>query len=457
MTLPAPLALLAASLTLCASLFAGEPTADNPKEDPRSAKPGKVYQWTSGEDELPFEFYVPKSYDPEKGANLTVVLHGNGLDHRWTFLNHPIDEFRPDDIIVSPDGTTPKGKTNTGAAEFLGGSSDVERLHEFLGELKEIWNVRRTYLYGHSQGSFFVFYYAGEHPEDIDGVCGHASGTWANTQMTKKAHHVAIGFLHGTDDHVPYGQSHYSAGAYREKKFPLVHMRTLFDWPHRPHWMQAASVLAWCEGMTSDDPDGVAACVETLAQPKLPMGANWSALWAVADRLSGLEGASAKQKKLGRSAADAVDKLAADHAKAISKGLGKGKLGELSKGTWAGELIRFVEDFHGVPAQAEFLKKQKKAIAALEKTAQDALEDYWKNRKKKPDKAFDAGVELLSGGFLSYRCVEVLDQLKKWSDGGTVKLSKKDKAAFEELVELYEEARKEGFADFVKRCEKAKL
>ena len=31
---------------------------------------------------------VPKHYDPEKGANLTLVLHGNGLNHRWTFWNH---------------------------------------------------------------------------------------------------------------------------------------------------------------------------------------------------------------------------------------------------------------------------------------------------------------------------------------------------------------------------------
>ena len=430
---------------------------DNPAKDPREAKPGEVYQWKSGEDELPYEFYVPEGYDPEVGANLTVVLHGNGLDHRWTFWNHPVGEFRPDDILVSPDGTTPKDKTPTGTAEFLGTRGDVDRLHAFLEEMKSIWNVKRTYLYGHSQGSFFVFYYAGERPEDVDGVCGHASGTWNGTQMSKKGHHVAIGFLHGTDDHVPYGQSHHSTRLYREKKYPLVHMRTLFDWPHRPHWMQAQSVLAWCEGMTSDEPERVAASLETLADPKLPMGANWSALWEVADRLAALEGASAKQKKRARSVADAVDELAAAHAKSISKGLGKGKLERLSKGTWAGELIRFVEDFHGVPAQVAFLDEHKKAIASLEKTAEKALKDYWKEREKKPDKALAAGLDVLSGGFLSYHGVEVHKRLAGWAKDAGLKLSKKERKELEELLELYLTARTEGFEAFVKRCEKTKL
>ena len=79
---------------------------DNPTVAPADAKPGVVYQWKAA-DGLPYEYRVPKGYDPEVGASLVLVLHGNGLDHRWTFWNHPKDEFRADDIVVSPDGTTP--------------------------------------------------------------------------------------------------------------------------------------------------------------------------------------------------------------------------------------------------------------------------------------------------------------------------------------------------------------
>jgi predicted esterase len=271
------------------ALAAGD---DNPALAPADAKPGKVYQWKAA-DGLPYEFRVPEGYDPKRGANLTLVLHGNGLDHRWTFWNQPADKFRTDDIVVSPDGTSPFQSSN----EFLGESKDAARLHALLGELKATWNVRQTFLYGHSQGSFFVFYYAGEYPDDVDGVCGHASGAWNWTKLSKKAHRQAIGVMHGTDDHIPYGQGWYAANWYREEGYPLVHLRTLFDWDHRPHWMQAQSVLAWCEGVTSDDPARVAASLELLADPKLPMGCDWSALWAVADRLAGMAGADDEQKK----------------------------------------------------------------------------------------------------------------------------------------------------------------
>jgi len=448
---------VALALLLIAAPVA-EPAAPTPLDEnerlaPAEAKPGKVYQWQAS-DGLPFEYRVPEDYDPERGANLTVVLHGNGLDHRWTFWNHPQDEFRTRDIVVSPDGTSPLNGVN----EFLGNRKDADRFHAFLAELSETWNVRRTYLYGHSQGSFFVFYYAGEYPEDVDGVVGHASGAWAQTKLSKKSHHQAIGVMHGTDDHVPYGQGWYAANWYREQKYPLVHMRTLFDWPHRPHWMQAQSVLEWCEGMTSDDASDVAACAEILANPKLPMGCNWAALYAVANRLAEMDGASDKQRKRAIELRDAVDELAGDHAASIEKGLGKkGRLDELSKGSWAGELIRFVEDFDGVPAQVAFVKRNKKAIEGLRETATKALTAWHKKKASDPEEAFELGLELLEGGFLNHQVPEVLAQCTSWLESGVVEPKKKDEKRFEDLAEAYAEARKDGFESFVKRGEKTKL
>jgi len=441
------------ALVLTLVVPAAQAADDNASADPRAAKPGKVYQWQAA-DGLPYEYRVPEDYDPERGANLTLVLHGNGLDHRWTFWNHPTDEFRTDDIVVSPDGTTPLNGSN----EFLGERKDAERVHALIAELEEIWKVRETFLYGHSQGSFFVFYYAGEFPEDVDGVCGHASGAWNWTKLSKKGHHQAIGVLHGTDDHIPYGQGWYAARWYRDEGYPLVHLRTLFDWNHRPHWYQAQSVLAWCEGMTSDAPERVAVSLELLANPDLPMGCDWSALWAVANRLAGMKGATEKQKQRGAQVAAAVDALAADHVTAIEKGLGKkGKLGTLSKGEWAGELIRFVEEFDGTPAHAAFVKANKKALEGLRKTATDALTDYHAKKEEDPAEAFAAGCEALEHGFLNYQIPEVVTQCRTWLDSGAVEVKKKERAAFEELAETYTEARKDGFAAFEKSNKKAKL
>ncbi|CAN5442577.1 hypothetical protein BH23VER1_BH23VER1_34960 [soil metagenome] len=95
---------------------------------------------------------MPKSYDPDTGAALTAILHGSNLSRAWGFANHKPDTFRPDDIVVCPDGTTPNG---SGGFNFLGEPADLDRFHALLGELRTTFKVNATYLYGHSQGAFF--------------------------------------------------------------------------------------------------------------------------------------------------------------------------------------------------------------------------------------------------------------------------------------------------------------
>ena len=281
------LAVLQVLLGLAA--LASARAGDTPEVDPRLAASGQVCQWHSA-DGLKYEFYIPASYDSNAGACLTVVLHGNGLDQRWTFANHPAGKFRPADIVVSPDGTTYMESTK--ANEFMGETKDAARIHALLAELKKTWKITQTFLYGHSQGSFFVFYYAGAFPEDVDGVCGQSSGAWNWTNMGSKSHRVAIDLMHGTKDgNVPYGQSWWTREEYEDKyKFPLVHLRTLFDWGHPPVWRQAEAQLAWCEGMTTPSAARMQACMETLGAPDIPLGLDWAALWAVADRLAQAEG-----------------------------------------------------------------------------------------------------------------------------------------------------------------------
>ena len=428
---------------------------ENPSLDPREGKKGKVYKWKAA-DGLPYEYYVPKDYDPEKGANLTFVLHGNGLDHRWTFWNHTPGEFRKDDIVISPDGTSIL--QSTGNPEFLSGQKDVDRLHALIEEMKSVFQVNQTFLYGHSQGSFFVFLYAGEYPDDIDGVCGHAGAGWS-VQQNKKGHHIAIGFLHGTADHIGHWQASGARETYVEAKYPLTHLRTLFDWGHPPHMYQAENVLSWCEGMTSENPDRVEECLDYLAVKDRPMGVDFSATWAVANRLASMKDANASQKKKGQKVAKAVDELCAKHLKAIEKGLGKkGKLTTLAKGDWAGILIRLVEEFHGVPSLEAFEKKNKKAIAKIRDEASDALKAYYQNSEKDPKKAFAAGLDLLEKGYLEYRCVEVRKKMEAWvMDAKNVGLGKRDLQRWEEIGELYTECRADGFGEFEKANRKVKF
>jgi hypothetical protein len=98
--------ILPATLVMLGLLAAGAPVraADVPKHAPSPETKGTLSQWQSG-DGLAYYHRVPADYDPEQGANLTLILHGSNLTGGWGFANHRAKTFRPHDIVVSPDGT----------------------------------------------------------------------------------------------------------------------------------------------------------------------------------------------------------------------------------------------------------------------------------------------------------------------------------------------------------------
>src|SRR5262249_55021763 len=149
--------------------FGDDPIKMAPKPD---AKPLTTYMWTSNGG-LRYSWRLPKGYDAEKPRNLTVILHGTGLDYRWGHLNNKPGVFRRDDIVVSVDGASP-GQNDPRL--FLGRPEDAKAFHDFLAEMRKTFAVDRIFLYGHSQGGFFVVYYAGEYPTTVAGVVAHASG-----------------------------------------------------------------------------------------------------------------------------------------------------------------------------------------------------------------------------------------------------------------------------------------
>ena len=253
-------ALYAATLLAVAVPFALSPVvAQAPEREPDAKATGKVYEWKSA-DGLVYQYYLPKDYDAGQPINLTFVLHGSNLDRRWGFANHQAGTFRAADLVVCPDGTTSNGN---GGFNFLQGKKDLERLHGLHVELKQKFDVRATYVYGHSQGSFFSFLYAGAYPDDVTGVVGQASGVWIGTQATKKHHHQAIVLMHGTADPVvPYGQSVGGLEFYQEAGYPHVRLRSLDGWNHWPAQLQTEQELAWCEAMTTADPGRLAAAFE---------------------------------------------------------------------------------------------------------------------------------------------------------------------------------------------------
>lgn len=448
------------ALACCVVLLAGTPAAagDVKEKEPGAKATGKVYQWKS-KDGLVYFYRVPKSYEPDKGANLTFLLHGSNLTHGWGFANHDHKTFRPDDIVVSPDGTTSNGR---GGFNFLGERKDAKRFRALIEELEEIFNVRQVFLYGHSQGSFFALYFAGESPNLVDGIVAHASGVWTWTQQGPKGHRQAIVLMHGTQDPVvPYGQSVGGYDSFVEKKYPTVRLRSLEHWNHWPaehngKVPHTSQQVTWCEGMTSEDPERLTACFGYLANVGNKERHDWAALRQVADRIADLEIAPDDLRRRAAKAVEVVDDLVLAHVEVLEIP----DKAEFDGGTWAVCLPVFLRRFQGVPACEELRRKWEKVLKRHRKDAVKHLKKYWPAmRKGDVEKAFSEGLAALEKGFLHHGCQDrqFRENLATWrKDAREHGLGKKDVKRYDAFIKAYDKAWKNGYRAFDKVNAKAR-
>lgn len=434
-------------VTLCCILLVAG--GDHEQRAPSDKVRGEVLVWKWADD-LPYEYFVPKSYDSKAGANLVLILHGNGLDYRWGFANLEVGRFRPDDILVSPEGTT--WMANMKSHEFMPGKENADKLHELIAALQKVFHVRQTFLYGHSQGSFFVFEYAGLRPDDVNGVVGQSGALWNSSPRGAFGHKQAIALMHGTDDmNVPYGQSVAGRDAYRESGYPLVHLRTLWGWPHAPIAEQTELEVAWCEGMTSDDAGRVEKCLTTLAAAPGRGSPDFAALDQVAARLEKMGGATPAQVSAAKAARARAGRVASSIAAEIDKGLGKGKLAKVDGKEWSGLLVRFLQDLDGVPAREAFAKAHATDLATIAKVAQKSGVEFWGSEKGDHAKAAAAAAELLEQGFTNASAPQVANELESFlKDGKSLKVAKKELDRMEAVLAAWRKGEKDGAAAYEK-------
>ncbi len=442
-------------LQMASGLLYAEEGSKIPEVAPSAEVAGKQCEWKS-KDGLGYRYRIPANYDPEKGANLTFILHGSNLNRWWGFSNHSWKTFRPDDIVVSPDGTTP---AENDRYNFLGNGKDAKRLRALQKEICETFKVNAVYLYGHSQGSFFAFYYAGLYPKDVNGIVGHASGTWKGTAVGKKGHAQAVVFMHGTQDPVvPYDQSVWGYRGYVHAKYPMIRLRSLENWNHWPaehngpvpHTSQQ---LAWCEGMTTKDPERLAACFAVLADnTKNRERHDYAALYTLSVRIASTPSSEniAPAELIPRAGKmkDAVQALAHAHIEKIQVPE-KGKL--VDGGVWIGHLPVFLRSFQGVPACEGLRTKLSKLLAKQEKDALKHMRKYWQARGKKNAAAFKAGVAALEKGYLTYFCWDSgfrknLGEWRKTEKSSGLKPA--DVKKYDALIGPFEQAIKDGYAAF---------
>ncbi len=376
------------------------PSAPTPAHNPYQhvAKNGLRYVW-----------WVPPGYDGKTPRNLTVVLHGTGLDYRWGAWNCKPAVFRPDDVVVSVDGPTiASGETRL----FLGEKKDATAIAEFLGEMRESFAVDRIFLYGHSQGGFFVVYFAGEHPDLVAGVVAHASGAWNWSKTSGPVKKVPIAFMHGTADPVvPYGQSPGARDAYAKDGFESLFLRRVEGYNHWPNEVRSTECLDWCQGLTAREPEEALACARLLLRVKKPD--HYGFQTAVA-----FSGARAILRRFERKGpapfTDVPPELAAEAAR-LAKNIEeegarnvivlKGQVAKkadlkLDGEAWLGHLLALREDFRGVDSVEAYLRQIDfdKVRDSQQKAAGEIFTSWYDS--KEPRVTFETVVTQIGAAFL---------------------------------------------------------
>jgi predicted esterase len=430
---------------LTAATYADEPKARPPSPEAK----GEVYEAKSA-DGLAYQYFVPKDYDKQKGTNLVFILHGSNLDRRWGFANHPAGEFCAQDIVVSPDGTRANG---SGTFNFMQADKDTSRLHALHLELRKVFNIKETYLYGHSQGSFFAQFYAGQYPDFVSGVVGQASGMWIGTTLSKKHHHIAIALMHGTADPVvPYGQSLGAIIAYQKADYPNCRLRSLIGWNHWPDWNQAQQQLWYCVGIASKDTVRAEAAFDALL--RVQDGADVVARYLVARRIVEETFCTPEHKEKARDVIARVDKAAAAHVAALDKALKDKNAWKLETApAWIGHSQRFLREYQSVPACEAFRKTQEDRVRQHLEEAQRAWQEYEKFREKDPQRAFAEGIDLVTKAFLAdgYVNADFLAALKAMKDDAKkLKIPATTLKLYDKAIPPYEQALKKGDDEYEK-------
>ena len=185
---------------LLASVARGQKIGEVPRVEPSGkAEVGTVLEWSTPQGQE-YWYRLPKKSRGKPA--LVLMLHGTGLNHGWSFWNYPIGtgEFRGGDIVVSPDGLSPG---NGDTFNFNQNKADAEQIVDLIAFFRSRFEIGNVYLYGHSQGAFFSYWFAGEHPELVDGIVAHAGNVLGNVRHPKLAKEkVAIGILHARSDQV---------------------------------------------------------------------------------------------------------------------------------------------------------------------------------------------------------------------------------------------------------------
>ncbi|HIN79889.1 MAG TPA: hypothetical protein EYN00_02300 [Planctomycetes bacterium] len=218
---------------------------------------GQTLEWTSAEGKS-YWYRLPHKIDPRKPPNLVLMLHGTGLTWGWAFWNYPIARggFRGNDIVIAPEGMTPGGGDTF---NFIQGKRDGDHIAGLIGHFKSKFPIDKVYVYGHSQGAFFCYWFAGAYTQLVDGIVAHAGNVLSVNHNKLAKEKVAIGILHGKADAVVSVECAYrTEKIYKQQGYKKIKLTVVEGLNQRSgHWplpRQVGEMFDWLDQVNADSP-----------------------------------------------------------------------------------------------------------------------------------------------------------------------------------------------------------
>jgi predicted esterase len=412
-------------LLATAVLAAAQDLKPEPLAPSASLAAGKTYEATSP-GKRPYLYRVPDK--GPRAPHLILMLHGTGMKHGWPFWNYPIHtgHFRKHDFVVAPESENPD-------RGFVQGKPDRDEIAGLIKLFRKTWpEIRNVYLYGHSQGAFFCYYFAGEEPGMIDGVVAHA-GNFFKAKLDKGAREkVAIGILHGRADAVVTVQCAFTTFlTYRDGGYAHVKLMVVDGLNEQSgHWplpWHVPRMLAWCDRVSAKDASGAAeAALEELAQEDPDLVAVGEAV-ALGKKL--LEKATPEEARAAGERLDAIVALLDAARGAFAKELlPRADAESGTNGPWATE-FRIAEGAFGAPWHEEAVSLRK-TVSRDTKAIDEALKGLAKGGSKK---SYGKALETAQKAFLGKGYEDLLLQLGRWEKPDEA-VDKKDLDAYRALA-----------------------
>lgn len=430
--------------------------SDPPRKAPaRDVEPGKTYAWRSA-DGLRYSYSIPVSYKAGEGYDIVVICHPANSDFRWGIGNNlgtvtggsddaPTRTFRPDSIIVSPDGPGALG-SHAERRAFPCTAAAAVRFRDFLLELSRTMPGKRIFLYGYGgggdpelggAGGQFVLLFSGLFPALSDGVVAYGGGLPTGEGYKIVRSNVPIVLMHGVKNAmVPYAAALEALEANTAEGNRLVRLRALRAYNDYPNPVRVSESIDYLTGVRTDDARECLRCVEALLTPKPPDEYDYTApVWYAGARellgrildepgpvtgeapFEGSKSAPEAVKARARELVALIEAEAAKHVEAIRNSMPSDTACAdlyLDGGPWLGHLIAARDDFRGVDAMEQFASRIGFDAASESHAAEAAaLREAWNPTDEV--ESFEAAVTHLPRCFLCEAVpVDLVARTKAW-------------------------------------------